>query len=40
MTSPAMTIVFIVPPRRYRITAAASSDNGMADRLMTAVRQS
>jgi hypothetical protein len=40
MTSPAMTMVFMVPPRRYRITAAASSESGMAERLMTAVRQS
>jgi len=40
MTSPARTIVLIVVPIARRTTPAATSDSGIAVRLMSAVRQS
>ena len=40
MMSPAITIVLSVPPIRLSTSAAASRDNGIAVRLMTAVLQS
>ena len=40
MTRPASTIVSITPPRYRMMTAAASSDSGIALRLMTPLRQS
>ena len=39
-TSPASTITFTVAPRRSRTSRAATSDSGMAIRLMKAVRHS
>ena len=40
ITRPASTIVLSVPPRQCSTSAAASSDSGIAVRLMSAVRQS
>ena len=40
ITSPAMTIVFSVRPSAEMTTTAATSDSGMAVKLMNAVRQS